>query len=75
MQVETSVESAWFHLLKLKCDKWLSSYAFNGPISVCRFPRRALTHFPQLCIGIQPVARFPAQSADALPATLYGHFT
>jgi hypothetical protein len=26
-------------------------------------------------MGIQPGARFPALSADALPATLYGHFT
>jgi hypothetical protein len=26
-------------------------------------------------MGIQPDARFPARSADALPATLYGHFT
>jgi hypothetical protein len=26
-------------------------------------------------MGIQPDARFPALSADALPATLYGHFT
>ena len=29
----------------------------------------------QLCMGIQPDARFPARSADALPETLYGHFT
>jgi len=26
-------------------------------------------------MGIQPGARFPARSADALPATLYGHST
>ena len=44
----------------------------NRPISVHRFPRRALTLCPQLCMGIQPGARFPARSADALPATLYG---
>ena len=44
------------------------------PISVDRFPRRALTLCPQLCTGIQPGARFPACSAYALPATLYGHF-
>jgi hypothetical protein len=30
---------------------------------------------PQLCVGIQPGGRFPARSADALPATLYGHCT
>jgi hypothetical protein len=30
---------------------------------------------PQLCMGIQPGARFSVRSADALPATLYGHFT
>jgi hypothetical protein len=30
---------------------------------------------PQLSMGIQPGARLPARSADALPATLYGHFT
>ena len=36
---------------------------------------RALTLCPQLCTGIQPGARFPARSADALLATLYGHFT
>jgi len=46
----------------------------NRPISVSRFPRRALTLCPQLCMGIQPGARFPARSADALPVTLYGHF-
>jgi hypothetical protein len=44
----------------------------NRPSSLYRFPRRALTLCPQLCLGIQPVARFPARSADA---TLYGHFT
>ena len=38
-------------------------------------PRRALTLCLQLCMGIQPDARFPARSAVALPATLYGHFT
>ena len=42
----------------------------NRPVSVYRFPRRALTLCPQLCMGIQPGARFPARSADALPATL-----
>ena len=47
----------------------------NRPISVHSFLRRALTLCPQLCMGIQPGARFPARSADALPATLYGHFT
>ena len=47
----------------------------DRPISVHFFPRRALTLCPQLCVGIQPDARFPARSADALPATLYGHFT
>jgi hypothetical protein len=46
----------------------------NRPISVYRFPLRALTLCPQLCMGIQPDARSPARSADALPATLYGHF-
>jgi len=50
-------------------------YMSNGPMSVYRFQRRALTHCPQLCMGIQPGASFPAQSADALPATLYGYFT
>jgi len=40
-----------------------------------RFPRRALTLCSQLCMGIQHDARLPARSADALPATLYGHFT
>jgi len=47
----------------------------NRPISVYRFPRRALTLCPQLCMGIQPGVRFPPRSADALPTTLYGHFT
>jgi len=42
---------------------------------VDRFLRRALTLCPQLCMGIQRDARFPARSADALPATLYGQFT
>jgi hypothetical protein len=47
----------------------------NRPISVHRLPRRALTHCAQLCMGVQPDARFPARSAAALPATVYGHFT
>jgi len=47
----------------------------NRPISVYRFPARALTLCPQLSMGVQPGARFPMWSADALPATLYGHFT
>jgi len=47
----------------------------NRPISVYRSPRRALTLCPQLGMVIQPGARFPARSADALPAILYGHFT
>jgi hypothetical protein len=46
----------------------------NRPISVHRFPRRALTLCPQLCMSIQLGAHFPARSADALLATLYGHF-
>ena len=49
--------------------------ARNRPISVYRLPLRALTLCPQLCMGIQPGARFPARSANALPATLYGHFS
>jgi len=53
----------------------LEAGPYNRPISVYRFPHRALTLCPQLCIGIQPGACFPARSADALPATLYGHFT
>jgi hypothetical protein len=44
-------------------------------ISVHRFPRRALTLCPQLRMGTQSGARFPARSAEALSATLYGHFT
>jgi len=47
----------------------------NMPISVLRCPRRALTLCLQLRMGIQPCARFPARGADALPETLYGHFT
>jgi len=47
----------------------------NWPVSVHRFPHRALTLCPQLCMDIQPGARFPARSADALPATHIGHFT
>ena len=49
----------------------------NRPIPVYRFSRRALTLCLQLCMGIQPESpdtRLPARSADALPATLYGHF-
>jgi hypothetical protein len=37
------------------------------------FPRGALTLCPQLCLGIQPGARFPARGADALPSPLFGH--
>ena len=44
----------------------------NRPIAAYHF--QALTLFPQLCMGIQLGTRFPTQSADALPATLYGHF-
>jgi hypothetical protein len=47
----------------------------NRPISVYHFPRGALTLSLSPCMGIQPGARFPAWSADVLPATLYGHFT
>jgi len=47
----------------------------DRPIWVHRLPRRALTLCPQLCMGIPSDARFPAWSADALPATLYGHLT
>ena len=61
--------------LKLTYDELLSRFAFNRPISVYRFPRRALPLCPQLCMGIQPGARFPARGADALTATLYGHFS
>ena len=49
--------------------------AFNRPVSVHPFPRRALTLCPQLYMGILPGAHFHARSADALPATLYGHLT
>jgi hypothetical protein len=49
--------------------------AANRPVSVYRFPRRALTLCPYLCMGNHPCARIPAPSDDALPATLYGHFT
>ena len=52
-----------------------SGFGNNTPIPVYRFPRRALTVCPQLCMSIQPCARFPERSADTLPATLYGHFT
>ena len=45
------------------------------PTSVYRFPRQALTLRPHLCMGIQHDARFPARSADALPAALYARFT
>ena len=47
----------------------------NRPISVYHFLRGVLTLCPQLCMGIQLGARFPAQSADALSATLQGHVT
>ena len=47
----------------------------NRLISVYRFPRRALTLCPPLRMGNQLGALFPARSADALPANLYGHFT
>ena len=30
---------------------------------------------PQLCMGTQPGACYPALNADAPPAILYGHFT
>jgi hypothetical protein len=53
----------------------LKDVLHNRPISVYRTPRRAPTLCPQLYVGIQPGARFPARRADALPATLYGHFT
>jgi hypothetical protein len=56
-----------------RCNvRWV--LVLNRPVSVYRFPRRALTLCPQPCIGIQPGASFPARSADALPATLYGRF-
>jgi hypothetical protein len=48
-------------VLSYMASKFMSA---NWPISV--------TCCPQLCTGIQPDARFPAWSADALHATLYG---
>ena len=56
-------------------SRMASLIVLNRPISVYGFPHRALTLCPQLCMGIQPGARFHVRSADALPATLYGHFT
>ena len=47
----------------------------DRPDSVYGSPRRALTLCPQLCMGIQPGARCHTRSADALSATLYGHYT
>ena len=44
----------------------------NRPISVYHFLRGALTLCPQLCMGIQPGARFPARSADACPQLCMG---
>jgi len=35
-------------------------HSSNRPISVFRFPRQALTLCPQLCMGIQSGACFPA---------------
>jgi hypothetical protein len=52
-----------------------TSVWINRPTSVHRFLHRALSLCPQLCMGIQPGARFPAQSTDALSATMYGHST
>jgi len=52
--VETSVQSAWFRCFKLGYDEPLSNFAFNRPVSVYRFPRRALTLCPQLCMSISP---------------------
>ena len=40
--------------LEFEYDELLSSFAFNRPISVYHFPRRALTLCPQLCMGISP---------------------
>jgi hypothetical protein len=45
---------------------------FDSPISVYHFPCGALTLCPQLCMGIQPDARFPARSADACPQLCMG---
>jgi hypothetical protein len=58
-----------------KCVRNIRWVAFNRPISVHRFSRRAVTLCPQLCMGIHPGARFPARSAEALPAIVHGHFT
>jgi hypothetical protein len=61
-------------------ERWASVHckeagSYNRPISVYCFPRRALKLCPQFSMGIQPGVRFPARSADALPATLYRHYT
>ena len=53
----------------------LAAGGANRPMSVDRFPRQAQTLSPQLCMGILPGACFLAPSPDAVPATLYGHFT
>jgi len=57
------------------CPDFMNYFSKNRPILVYRFSRRALTLCPQLCMGIRPGARYPARSADALPATLYEHLT
>jgi len=56
-------------------DERVLAVLVNAPISVYRFPRRAPTLCPQLSMGIQLGARFPARGADALTVTLYGHVT
>jgi hypothetical protein len=52
VQVETRVESVWLQLWNKKDYDLLSRVAFNRPISAYRFPRRALTLCPQLCMGV-----------------------
>ena len=71
-ELRTSATRLHEKAAQFMCDRILTG--LKRPISVYSFPRRALTLCPQLCMGFQPGARFPAWSADALTATLYGHF-
>jgi len=49
-----SVDSAWFHRLKLKCDKLLSSFAFT--FNLRRYVKAATYPFTKTQVEVWPAA-------------------
>ena len=70
----TSTALTWHAQARLAEDGTLAGQQADFGVSIPAPSADRLTLCPQLCMGIQHVARFPAWSADALLVALYGHF-